>query len=138
MTSIVLDTNVVSELLKPAPDPRVTSWMRRVNHRLLTSVTIMELMYGMWRMPEGRRRSNLARAITALLRQYEKRILSLDTDAAIRCSLIRADLDAHGHPVDLADTQIAAIAHVHGCAVATRNVKDFEHTGVALVNPWQE
>ena len=134
---VLLDTNVVAELYRPRPSPAVLAWMRMQRDTYLTSITVMELMYGVWRMPQGRRRASLGKAIEATVRQYEGRILSFGVAAGLRCSLMRADRDAAGTPSGLADLQIAAIAYVHGCAVATRNVKDFVHTGVALINPWE-
>ena len=136
---ILLDTNVVSELYKSQPDQAMVDWCENIDldNTFISSITIMELIYGMWRMPAGRRRTLLSNAITHTLRSYERRMLPFDLDAGIRCSLIRADLDAHGHPVGLADTQIAAIAQANDCTLATRNTKDFQHTGVPLINPWE-
>lgn len=135
---IIIDTNVVSELYKPHPNPTVVQWLRANNRTYLTSITIMELMYGMWRMPKGKRRNAVSAAIEATLEQYDGRILPFDTKASIQCSLIRADLDGKGLHVSLPNTQIAAIAHSNACAVATRNTKDFAYAEVPLINPWKQ
>ena len=135
---IVIDTNVISELYKPIPDSAVVRWLRTNEHTCMTSITIMELMHGLWRMPEDRRRTGISAAIKATLDQYHGRILPFEAKAAIRCSLIQATLEGKGLRISLPDAQIAAIAHVNACAVATRNTKDFEHTGVPLINPWME
>ncbi|OZG62235.1 plasmid stability protein StbB [Bifidobacterium lemurum] len=134
---ILVDTNVISEFYKPTPNPTVIAWLKQNDGAYISSITIMEMMYGLWRMPQGARRSVMAETIKRTMRNYENRILTFDRDAGIRCSLIRADLDAHGHPVGLADAQIAAIAQANDCTLATRNTKDFQHTGVPLVNPWE-
>lgn len=134
---IIINTNVISELYKPKPSPTVVQWLRSNERTAITSITIMELMYGMWRMPNGNRRNSVSAAIKATLEQYSGCILPFDTRAAIQCSLIQADLDGKGLHTSLTDAQIAAIALVNNCAIATRNIKDFRHTGVILINPWE-
>jgi predicted nucleic acid-binding protein len=135
----VLDTNVVSEALKPDPSPAVARWMTLQPRSSLftTAVTKAELLYGVELMPQGRRRSALHAAITRILTQLLlDRILPFDSDAAELYSRISASRRAMGRPISEADAQIAAIAHSRGAALASRNISDFEHCGVKVVNPW--
>ena len=136
---IILDTNVVSEPLKPAPDPAVVRWLnRQAPHTLyLTSVSLAELLSGIAALPGGRRRDALQVALNAqMLPLFEGRILPFDTVAAQAFANVNARASAAGNPVSFADCAIAAIARVHGFVLATRNMRDFRDTGIEMVNPW--
>jgi len=135
----ILDTNVFSEVVKPRPEPKVLDWLgAQVYHDVyLTAMTMAEVLHGLNWMPEGKRRTELHNAVDALFRhEFAGRILHFDEAAAMSCADLVAARERAGRPVAAFDAQIAAIAKVHSAIVATRNIKDFEFTGVALVNPW--
>jgi len=137
--SILLDTNVVSELIRKAPDLAVTSWVS--GHPLydlfFSAVSEAELRYGATILPPGRRRDMLFLEIDAMLRDaFEDRVLPFDSDAARAYGNIAAVRRSAGRPVAPADCQIAAIAASRDMAVATRNVRDFEDMGIEIVDPW--
>lgn len=137
--TFLLDTNVVSEWVKPRPDPGVVRWLAEVDedHTFLSVVTIGELRRGVERLPTGARRDQLARWLDGQLTdRFEGRLLSLDTEVAEVWGRLLARLDQNGRKVGVVDTLIAATAHCHALRVVTRNVTDFEPTGVPVVNPW--
>jgi len=136
---IVLDTNVVSEPLKPSPEPSVLVWLdaQAPATLYLTSITVAELLAGVAALPAGRRRSRLAHLVSAqVLSLFEGRILAFDVQAAHAFARVQAGANAAGNPVSFADAAIAAIAAVHGFSLATRNVRDFNGTGIEIVDPW--
>ncbi|MEM9961811.1 MAG: type II toxin-antitoxin system VapC family toxin [Pseudomonadota bacterium] len=136
---IVLDTNVVSELLRPAPEPRVEAWLARQHGAevYLTAITEAELRTGVAIMADGKRRDDLARAIDAMLREdFRAHILPFDSAAASAYATLAASRRAAGRPISQFDCQIAAISRVNGATVATRNAKDFEECGIEVVDPW--
>ena len=138
---IVLETNVVSELMRPAPAPAVETWVSRRAAATLffSAVGEAELRYGVAIMPVGRCRSAVEAAIETMLREdFAGRVLPFDSDAARAYAAIAADRRAAGHPIALADAQIAAIAGSRGMAVATRNTGDFTDVGVDLFDPWTD
>ena len=135
----VLDTNVVSELMRPVPEPTVTAWVadHATSSLYLTAVGEAELRFGVAIMPEGARRDAVGAAVEALLREdFAGRILPFDSEAAAAYATLAASRRAAGRPVAQADAQIAAIAAANSMAVVTRNTDDFEGTGVDIVNPW--
>lgn len=134
---IVVDTNVISEPLKPAPDPLVLTWLAENSAEIaLSAITVQELLYGVQRLPKGRRRVRLTEAIERLIRDAGDRVLAYDDDAARCHATLRATRDAAGKTTSVEDGMIAAIAVARGAAVATRNVADFEGFGVSVVDPW--
>jgi predicted nucleic acid-binding protein len=136
---IILDTNVVSEPLKPLPEPNVLDWLNAQNPETLylTTVTIAELLAGIEVMPAGRRRKALHQALTEqMMPLFEQRILSFDQQAAQVFAQINASTLAAGNPISFADCAIAAIASAHGFMLATRNVRDFKGTNIEILNPW--
>ncbi len=136
---IILDTNVISEVIKPDPSVAVTGWLarERPSDIFTTTITQAELLYGIELLPRGRHRSTLEAAITKILREVLlDRILPFDSDAAVAYSRIAASRRAMGRPISEPDAQIAAIAHSRGAALATRNTSDFEHCGIKVLNPW--
>jgi len=137
---IVIDTNVVSELMKPKPARAVLEWSRREPEDSLftTAITMAEVLFGIRRLPSGRRRSELEEAaVTTFDLDFGERILPFDEEAAEAYATIVAARQRIGRPITLLDAQIAAIAVARRALLATRNVKDFENCGVALVNPWE-
>lgn len=136
---IVLDTNVISEIFRPQPDARVVVWLESLTDDVaITAITLAELLSGVRRLPAGRRRTELARAIDAALQPYRntRSLLPFDDDAAQAYADVLVGREHAGLPISMADAQIAAICRVNGATCATRNVKDFEETGIELVNPW--
>jgi toxin FitB len=137
---IILDTNVVSELIRATPDPNVRAWVnsRPSTQIATTAITAAELYYGVARLPVGQRRQQLAVAVSALLNQALRgRIVPFDERAARRYADVIARREHAGRPIEALDAQIAAICRELGAVLATRNIKDFEETGVELVDPWQ-
>lgn len=135
---IVLDTNVVSEAIKPTPDAAMQAWLNdQVADTLyLTSVTQAELLFGAAALPGGSRKQRLSTAIEDVLVLFEGRVLPFDAPAA-RCYAERAGAArSKGRTLPMADGYIAAIAAVHGYGVATRDTEPFEAAGVAVINPW--
>ena len=137
--TFLLDTNVVSELLRSSPEPAVESWVaaRPAAELHFSAVGEAELRYGVAILSAGRRRDALAVAIDAILREaFESRILPFDSDAAREYADIASARRSAGRIVPPADCQIAAIARSRGMVVATRNVRDFEDIEIEVVNPW--
>lgn len=137
---IVLDTNVLSELIHPRGDVGVAAWLdeRPADEFYLTAVTTAELRYGIARLPEERRRSELAdRAEQVIGDDFAGRILPFDDGAAAAYAAVVVAREARGRPISMADAQIAAICRHFGASLATRNTRDFEHTGLNLINPWE-
>ena len=138
---IVLDTNVVSEPMRPNGNPAVRAWLdRQVAETLyLTSTSLSELLVGIEILPQGKRKEGLATALTELLNVlFGSRILPFDRAAALAHAPLVSRARAQGRLISLADGQIAAIAAVHGFAVATRDTAPFIAAGVPVTNPWDE
>jgi predicted nucleic acid-binding protein len=137
---IVLDTNVISEPLKPRADPRVIRWLdsQAPETLYLTATALSELMFGIALLPAGKRRRGMEVAMQSLLTKlFQSRFLSFDREAAIAVALQGSRAAARGYSISVADCQIAAIAAVHGFAVATRDTAPFLAVGVPVVNPWK-
>ncbi|HSZ70186.1 MAG TPA: type II toxin-antitoxin system VapC family toxin [Solirubrobacteraceae bacterium] len=137
---ILLDTNVLSELIRPAPDTGVTQWLDSLDATAVatTAITAAELLHGVARMPRGRRRKRLAEAIRGLLEEdLDGRVEPFDGTAANHYADLVSRREAAGRPISIADAQIAAICRKFGATLATRNTSDFEDTGVDLLDPWQ-
>ena len=136
---IILDTNVVSEPLKPKPDETMLEWLdAQVPETLyLTSITVAELLAGIESMPTGRRKTELGLAVAdRVLPLFKGRVLAFDIKAAHAFARVNAKAQAAGNPISFADGAIAAMAVANGFQVATRNVKDFRGSGVQILNPW--
>lgn len=137
---IILDTNVISELLKETPNPAVVSWAdsRSLSDLALTTITVYEVLYGLNRMPKGVRKARLVMAFDQTLRvDFKDRIQNFDHDAAVAAGRIAADLDRVGRPRASCDIQIAGIVSVTNSKLATRNTRDFADMGIPLINPWE-
>lgn len=137
---IVVDTNVISELTRYVPDPGVLSWLDElpVGELATTAVTAAELRYGAAGLPSGHRKRELTVAISGLLNEdFYGKVLPFDERAAIRYADIVASRERTGRPIDVADAQIAAICRDLGATLATRNIADFEETGIPLIDPWE-
>jgi toxin FitB len=137
---IVVDTNVVSELVRPSPSPQVRDWVgaQAPGQLCTTAVTVAEIRYGLERLPDGRRKDDLLATATELFASFSEFIHPFDADAAIWYATIVAHRDRLGLPIDGVDAQIAAICRTRGAALATRNGKDFRETGIDVIDPWQQ
>ena len=136
---IILDTNVLSEALRPRPEPRVIDWLagQAAASLFITTITQAEILYGIAILDPGQRREDLyASAIAMFAEDFAGRILGFDMDAAPVFAAIAADRRRAGRPISQFDAQIAAIARSRGAALATRTQRDFEMCGIELVDPW--
>jgi predicted nucleic acid-binding protein len=137
---ILLDTNVLSELMRPAPEPVVARWVgaQPSASLFICAVTEAELRFGVGLLRDGKRRDRLTEAIEGVLTQdFVGRILPFDSPAASAYAQIAADRRAAGRPISQFDAQIASIARSRNAILATRNLDDFEGCGVQVTNPWQ-
>jgi toxin FitB len=136
---IVLDTNVVSELMRASPAPVVLAWLTEYpdNDMFTTSITVAEIRYGIAHLPEGRRREALHQAANEVFAAFPDQVLAFDLTSAGAYADVVAHRESLGNPIDGFDAQIAAICRVHTATLATRNTKDFADTGIAVVNPWR-
>ena len=135
---IILDTNVVSELMRPEPAPLVASWVRGRDRRELrtTAITIAEVRYGIARLPDGRRKQVLHAAAADVFAAFEDQVLPVDTAAAEHYAAIASSRERAGKPIASFDALIAAVCRRQSAALATRNVSDFDGTGIEIINPW--
>lgn len=135
---IVLDTSVVSELMRAQPDVAVLAWLDSVGDDVVvtTAITVAEIRYGIARLPEGRRRSALAVAADRTFVPLGQYILAFDSTGAFAYAEIVADRERSGSPISTTDAQIAAIVGSSAAVLATRNVRDFTGAGVEMVDPW--
>lgn len=137
---ILIDTNIISELMKPAPDTNVIQWIDRqdIAKLFVSTITIAEISYGLNVLPEGNRRLNLEHAFNkAILEAFDNRILAFDESAAHNYGKIMSYRKKLGQPLGIPDGQIAAIASTQKAALATRNVRDFINCGLKLINPFE-
>jgi predicted nucleic acid-binding protein len=137
---IVLDTNVLSELMRSAPDVSVTSWVgtQSASNLFVTTITQAEMLHGVLLLPRGRRRDAIEAAVDAMFEEdFAGRILPFSSLAAHAYAEIAVARRQCGRPISQFDAQIAAIAKSAGADVATRNVTDFEGCGIKVIDPWQ-
>jgi predicted nucleic acid-binding protein len=135
---ILLDTNVVSEAMKPEPNPSVRDWLDgQVSETLfLSSVTIAELMFGIGALPKGKRRDNLTATLEGVLELFDARILPFDMEAARRYADLAVQARTAGKGFPTPDGYIAGIAAAHGFAVASRDTSAFTAVGLNVIDPW--
>jgi len=136
---IVLDTNVLSEVLRANPEPRVVEWLNDQPRTSVftTTITRGEILYGIRVMPAGKRRDGLWDAATKIFDfDFDGQVLSFDSAAADEFAEISAARRAAGRPIAQLDAQIAGITRSRGAQLATRNVSDFQKCGFELINPW--
>jgi predicted nucleic acid-binding protein len=137
--NFLLDTNVVSEWVRPRPDAGVMTWLAEADEDrvFISIVTLAELRHGIERLPSGARRDRLDAWLTSQVPdRFETRVLSVDADIANAWGRIMARGQAAGRPVGTMDAFIAATAEQHGLTLVTRNVTDFDILGIQLINPW--
>jgi predicted nucleic acid-binding protein len=134
----LLDTCVLSELVKNTPEPRVLQWFEaRRAHELCTSaMTLAELQRCVTRLPESRRRTELAQWLQQLDAGFEDRMLAFDKQVALVWATMMVEAEAQGKPMAAFDSIIAATARAHTCVLVTRNVHDFAQAGIEILNPW--
>jgi toxin FitB len=135
---IVVDTNVVSELMKAEPDDAVRRWAldQPGTELATTSITVAEILYGIERLPVGRRTEALRSRATDVFRSFADKVLPFDQGAAGHYARIVDDRDRMGRPIDGFDAQIAAICRSGHHTLATRNTRDYSNADIALVDPW--
>jgi predicted nucleic acid-binding protein len=135
---ILLDTNVISEAMKPVPDDAVRAWLdeQAAETLYLSSVTIAELLYGIGALPGGKRKDRLTEALDGVMELFADRVLPFDIAAARRYADLAVKARAAGRGFPTPDGYIAAIAAARGFAVATRDTTAFDAVGVAVINPW--
>jgi toxin FitB len=137
---IVLDTNVVSELMRAEPAQTVLTWLQANSGDGLytTAVTVAEIRYGIARLPEGRRRESLHQAASEIFAAFPRQVLPFDLAAANAYAEVVTVRESLGNPIDGFAAQVAAICRSQAATLATRNTKEFTNTGIAVVDPWQE
>jgi predicted nucleic acid-binding protein len=138
---IILDTNVISELMRPEPSPRVVAWVenRPAGDLATTVITEAEIFYGIEMLPKSRRRDALLAAAEGMFAEdFVGRIFAFDSEAARSFSIIAARRRALGRPISHADAQIAAIARVRDAKLATRDVEDFSDCDLHVLDPWSD
>ena len=136
---ILLDTNVISEMMKKSPSATVVRWIdkQEVTHLFVSAITIAEISYGLNAMPKGKRRSLIENAFDrAIQESFKHRILPFDESSAHYYGRLMGRRKELGRPLSILDGQIAAIALAHGASVATRNTPDFMHCNLDLINPF--
>lgn len=135
---IVVDTNVTSELMKPAPSSAVVGWVRSRDAAELytTSITLAEIGYGIERLPGGRRKALVKAAAEEVFSAFASHVLAFDAEAAREYGVIVSRCERAGTPIDGFDAQIASICRARDASLATRNGKDFRNTGVDVIDPW--
>ncbi|MET0257848.1 MAG: PIN domain-containing protein [Methylobacterium sp.] len=137
---IIVDTNVVSEMMRARPDPLVEAWfgMRRPADLAITVVSLYELHHGTRRMSPSTERRRLEVMVRALVPSAIGSVVDLDAEAAEAAADIQVRRQSAGRPIQMADALIAGIVRRHDAILSTRNIRDFIDTGISLVNPWQE
>lgn len=137
---IVLDTNVISELMRSGGEPRVTAWVDELpaEELYLTAITAAELHYGVARLADGHRKAVLASRVRRIIEAgFAGRVLAFDGDAAAHYAEVVLARERRGLRITTADGQIAAICRGRSARLATRNTRDFEYTGVEIIDPWR-
>ncbi len=135
---IILDSNVLSELMRPRPEARVIAWLDCQPQTSIwtTSVTVLEMRFGLQVMPAGKRRDIYTQGFEELLDRIDHQIASFDTEAAQHASILMASRKLKGRPRELRDTMIAGIVLARHATLATRNISHFNDLSAILVNPW--
>lgn len=135
---IILDTNVLSALMRQVPDQKVVAWLDHQSRTSIwtTSVTALEIQFGLQILAAGRRRTLLSQAFEELLARIGQRVATFDVAAAGQASDLMAARHRKGHPGDLRDTMIAGIVLAQHATLATRNTAHFEDAAIPIVNPW--
>lgn len=136
---ILLDTNVISELMRPEPETRVVAWVDRLdrNNVGITAITVAEILYGIGVLPDGARKKNLFEAAATVFDGYlSNHVYPFDRPAAVEYAHVVVKRERDGSPISMPDAQIAAICLANNAGLATRNTKDFANTDIKLYDPW--
>jgi len=135
---IVLDTNVLSALMRESPDKKVVAWLDRQPQTSIwtTAITVLEVHFGLQILAHGKRRTLLMQAFGSLLEHMGQRVIAFDAVAANHAGDLMAARQKNGRPVDLRDTMIAGIVLAHHATLATRNIGPFNDISATVVNPW--
>jgi predicted nucleic acid-binding protein len=135
---IVLDTNILSAIMRQQPDAKVVTWLDQQPRSSIwtTSITVLEIRFGLQIMATGKRMSSLLQSFDSLLDKIGQRIAPFDNDAATQAANLMASRQLKGRPVELRDTMIAGIVLARHATLATRNLVHFEDLSVPVVNPW--
>lgn len=136
---VILDTNVISELMRAEPDPNVLKWVdaQKTNNLAITAIAIAEIQRGILRLPKGKRQNALNKNFLEFVKDaFVGRVLSFDEKSAYLYGEIASEREKAGFNTDAIDLMIAAIAKNNKASIATRNVKDFKDCGVKIINPW--
>lgn len=136
----LLDTCVISELVKPSPNKHVVDWLKNTpNGQLFLSViTIGEIRKGLIKLPDSRRKNRLTNWLNELLDVYRDRIYSIDLTVAENWGIIQGESEKNGKTMSSIDSLISAIAYTHSLIIVTRNVRDFEPSNLTIYNPWED
>ncbi|MHB8318907.1 MAG: PIN domain-containing protein [Acidimicrobiales bacterium] len=134
---IIIDTNVISEMMRDEPHPEVLAWTATAGRLHTTAITLAEVGYGIARLPGGQRRDQLTATAARVFADFDEVIVSFDARAARRYGRIVASREELGRPIATADAQIAAICVSLDASLATRNTADFDATGISVINPWE-
>ena len=138
MKGFLLDTNVISELVKLAPNQNVVEFLSTLDSVWLSIISLHEITYGLRLLPKGRRRSELEEKLQQLLSEYGDLVIPIDQSEAYQAALFRVQAKHQGRVIHLADSLIAGSAKVHNLSVVTRNVDDFFAIDVDIINPWNK
>lgn len=134
----IVDTNIVSELTKKAPNPSVITWLENnKDDAYLTVITIEEMKFGGLMLPDGKRKQALLKTIDDLIQVYEPRTLSLDAQAAEQCAQLHVKAVLAGRTPTIEDLMVGALCLTHKATLVTRNVKDFDYLDIPLLNPFE-
>lgn len=137
MSGVLLDTNVLSELVRPAPHRSVAAFVAQQPEAWLSVIVLHELSFGLALLPAGHRRDELERALSRTVGEYGDRVLAIGRREAVEAGRLRAETRRSGRILSISDSLIAATARVHALTVATRNTADFENLQVSITNPWR-
>ena len=138
MKGFLLDTNVISELVKLAPNQNVVEFLSTLDSVWLSIISLHEITYGLRLLPKGGRRSELEEKLQQLLSEYSDLVIPIDQSEAYQAALFRVQAKHQGRVIHLADSLIAGSAKVHNLSVVTRNVDDFFAIDVDIINPWNK
>ncbi|MFP4383560.1 MAG: type II toxin-antitoxin system VapC family toxin [Spirochaetia bacterium] len=136
---LLLDTNVIAELMRPLPEPRVVAWVDRLSRNTvgITAITVAEILYGIGALPDGARKKNLFEAAASVFDGYlADHVYPFDRRSAVEYAQLVVKREQSGSHISMPDAQIAAICLANHAGLATRNTKDFDNTGITLHNPW--
>ena len=137
MSGYLVDTNVVSELVKRSPHPAVVNFLSAQNDLWLSAIVVEELELGVRLLPEGRRQDELKGWLSKIMEDFGQRVLPVGTPEAVWAATLQARAHREGRVLELADALIAGTAMTNNLSVATRNVVDFDYLGVGVINPWE-